>query len=245
MKIKPWEIKETDSRPLNNLINVLIFTEDEVSEKYYFEWFQNNDLKVTVFPNQKSGIKNIINIISHCEKEEIIYKSSRNGSYKIKDGFEIWSVFDKDSYRESPNRDSDISYNIAIDYAIKSGFNVAWSNDCFELWILLHFFDEENVLDLMHRDQIYDELSKIFFEYRENKEIPLESFRYNEYFKKQVRFINIVRFNILPNTELAINRAERLFSKFEEKKSFSEINPCTTVFELVKKLLSLGQKELP
>lgn len=245
MKTKSWELKETDTRSINNLLNVLIFTEDEVSERYYFEWFQNKDLKVTVIPKQNSGLKNIINLIRHCEEEGVIYKTSLNSSYIIKDGFEVWSVFDKDSYRDRDDKDSDIGYNMAIDYAMKSGFNVAWSNDCFELWILLHFFDENEVESLIHRDLIYPELSKIFYEFRENKAIPLESFKYNEYFKKQIRFIDIVRASILPNTNLAIQRAERLLLKFNESKAYSDFNPCTTVHLLVKKLLYLGQKELP
>lgn len=41
-----------------------------------------------------------------------------------------WIVFDKDDYQD---------FDEAIEFAGKNGFEVAYSNQAFELWFLLHF----------------------------------------------------------------------------------------------------------
>ena len=41
-----------------------------------------------------------------------------------------WVVFDKDDYQD---------FDEAIEFAKKNGFEVAYSNQAFELWFLLHF----------------------------------------------------------------------------------------------------------
>ena len=45
---------------------------------------------------------------------------------------QCWVVFDKDDF---PAND----FNMAIDLAKRNGFNVAYSNQAFEYWFLLHF----------------------------------------------------------------------------------------------------------
>ena len=52
----------------------------------------------------------------------------------------IWIVFDKDNI-------IDTDFNEAIKDAKNNGYNVAWSNKCFELWLLLHFKTNESDLD--------------------------------------------------------------------------------------------------
>ncbi len=44
----------------------------------------------------------------------------------------IWAVFDKDSFTEE-------QFNSAIIRAEANEINCAWSNEAFELWLLLHF----------------------------------------------------------------------------------------------------------
>jgi len=241
--MEPWEIKIDDKREdVDKLYNFIIFTEDSVSEKYYLEWFQNNDLKVTVIADQKSGLQNIKNIIHHCEINELITKKGKI-PYIIKEGFYIWGVFDRDAARVGDDAMSDIDFNIAIDYAINAGFNIAWSNDCFELWVLLHFLKHQEILHLNHRDLIYKELSKIFYKFTD-KSIPEEKFNYKHYFKKRDRFISVVREKILPRTTIAIEESRHLLSTFDNENRYSSQNPSTTIHELVEKLLSLGQKNI-
>ena len=58
----------------------------------------------------------------------------------------IWCVYDRDK-EETPAKLSkgNISFDESIKTANSNGIKVAWSNDAFELWILLHF-EEIDVL---------------------------------------------------------------------------------------------------
>ena len=57
-------------------------------------------------------------------------------THRIADGFderdEFWAVFDRD---EHPN------FSDALHRAKAAGVHVAYSNPCFELWVVLHFQD--------------------------------------------------------------------------------------------------------
>lgn len=55
----------------------------------------------------------------------------------LKDKYDqVWCVFDKDGF-------SDTNYNNAIDMAIGYGFKLAYSNQAFEYWLILHFEDHQ------------------------------------------------------------------------------------------------------
>ncbi|MBF0606211.1 MAG: RloB domain-containing protein [Magnetococcales bacterium] len=101
---------------------VLIMCEGEKTEVYYFEDFRD-DLK-------KSGIRginievtgtgyNTVSLVNEAIKEK------NNGSYHS-----VWAVFDKDDFNQ---------FNGAIQIANANNINVAYSNEAFELWYLLHF----------------------------------------------------------------------------------------------------------
>lgn len=64
---------------------------------------------------------------------------------------QCWVVFDKDDF---PAKD----FNQAIALARKNGFNVAYSNQAFEYWFLLHFNPYRGPL---HRQNYADMLSKL------------------------------------------------------------------------------------
>lgn len=127
---------------------------------------------------------------------------------------QVWCVFDKDDFSEN-------DFNKAIKIAKVQGFGVAYSNQSFEYWLILHFEDHQG--GGMHRRDYngkINELLKPFnVTYDGNKRVS-ESF-----FELLDKRIN-----------LAITRAERNFNQFDN------INPAkeessTTVFELVKELL--------
>ena len=64
---------------------------------------------------------------------------------------QCWVVFDKDDY---PDND----FNQAILLAQSNGFRVAYSNQAFEYWFLLHF---NMYMGAIHRNQYPDMLSKL------------------------------------------------------------------------------------
>jgi hypothetical protein len=94
---------------------------------------------------------------------------------------------------------------------------VAWSNDAFELWVLLHFEDIDTTdINCEKRTFYYDKLTNIFLQMpKPNADLTkvqeyLKSRGYKEMLKSKNNFLNIVRPSITPHTYTAINRAKDL-----------------------------------
>lgn len=66
---------------------------------------------------------------------------------------ETWVVFDRDIDIQKPNDKE--TFNQALALAERNNIDVAYSNDAFELWFLLHF---QTVSGEMHRDVVCDKL---------------------------------------------------------------------------------------
>lgn len=77
---------------------------------------------------------------------DVLKKQRRESGHEHFD--EIWVFFDLDN-----------AHKDTFDNAIKSGearkYHVAWSNECFELWYLLHFVDQKTFI---LRGEIYKKL---------------------------------------------------------------------------------------
>ena len=134
--------------------------------------------------------------------------------------------------------------------AERKGIKVAWSNDAFELWILLHFNEinpdlPENKL----RKTYYDNLTQIFRNLSEKNEyltkaLQHTSFNYKKDLKRESNFRYIVRPEIIPNTSLAIQRAKTLEAHYSNDQPNHEKAPCTMVHHLVEALLLAGGKSI-
>lgn len=202
-KEKPYKI---DS--IEKIKSFLIVCEGE-TEEYYFK----------SFPVVTATVKPITAKMSNVAIVEYAETLSKLPEYK---GYEVWCVFDFDIERNIENQKQD--YDFAIDYALKQDFKVAYSNDAFELWYVLHYKDITS--GELHRDIYFDFLGDRWdINYRKNG--------------KTVKFAKTVykKLEDDENTsqEEAIKRAKRLFESQKEK-LYSEQNPCTTVFELVEEL---------
>ena len=137
---------------------------------------------------------------------------------------QVWCVFDKDDFAED-------HFNNSIQRAVANNLNVAYSNQAFEYWLILHFDDHQS--GGMHRNDYNDKLNLL-----------ISSFQI-EYDGNGSKIIEEDFYEILdgmdektgiPRISLAINRAERNYQLFDH------INPAkeessTTVFLLAKELL--------
>ncbi|HNI45813.1 MAG TPA: RloB family protein, partial [Chitinophagales bacterium] len=137
----------------------------------------------------------------------------------------IWIVFDKDNFE-------DYNFNNAINKATAHGIKVAWSNQAFEYWFILHFMDHQG--GGMHRDGYYDLI---------NQHIG----KYGEKYDKDSKNVSRKMFDILAaiNPEdnvkpkrtfrqLAWQRAKRIYEHHQQEgKTPAMSESCTTVFELV------------
>jgi hypothetical protein len=134
---------------------------------------------------------------------------------------EVWVIFDKDD-----NKD----FDEAITFANKNYLNVAWSNECFELWLLLHF---QNLNSAISRDNYSTKLNNHFKEKNIN----------NGVYDKNIKEIFDITY---PFVDTAIIRSECLVKEYEEAKIFSptKMNPCTSVQDLVKELIKYIKPKL-
>lgn len=245
---KPWDLKTEDERPVDSIYTFLIFCEDETSEIEYFNWFETKNIKINVFPKQKSMMANVIKAIAHCKDNGIIDENNN-----VVEGYEVWCVYDRDRNPTSAvSLENNTEFNIAHSVAESHKINLAWSNDAFELWILLHLMDVDiNDIDYKLREKYYEVLDDYFRNHSNPNErlvkiLSHATFSYKKDLKHRKNFIEVVRSEILIHTNTAIERAERMLIIHKSNSdNYDEWSPCTLVHRLVVRLLEEGKKELP
>lgn len=149
-----------------------------------------------------------------------------NSAYQLsqKEKFDqVWCVFDKDSFPAS-------NFNNAIIIAKSHNFGVAYSNQAFEYWLILHFEDHQG--GAMDRRDYAKKLNGYLAPY---------SVKYSTSSKlitNEIFDILLSQSEIESKTrqELAIERAERNMKHFDNTNPAIE-ESSTRVHELVKELL--------
>jgi len=115
---------------------VVIASEDRYAVKQYFDFFESNRIQFRVLetPGTKSAPEHVLNRIDKYVEE-----------FEIGDGDTFWVVCDCDHWVE-PNHIQNLTH--VLQDCRKKDINVALSNPCFDLWLLLHFadFPAENML---------------------------------------------------------------------------------------------------
>lgn len=119
----------------------LIVCEGEHTEPDYFKAFRLTTATV-------KAVGEAMNTMSLVGKA-IRIREAEKGKKRFYD--QCWVVFDKDDY---PADD----FNQAIQFAERNGFRVAYSNQAFEYWFLLHFHLYTRAI---HRSQYKDMLAKL------------------------------------------------------------------------------------
>lgn len=244
---KPWNIKVDDKRTSNNLITFNIFCEGKNSEPIYFEGFETSLIKIITHGEQKSMCKNLNKTLAKCLDDGIL-KKTENGKYEFyEEGIEIWCAFDRDKGANGISiREGDVEFVSAMVIANNSPIRVAWSNDSFDLWILLHFEDViDNIEDAKNRTYYFDRLTSYFKNHSNpnellQKTISHHSFSYEKDLKQERKIRQIIIPEIISKTEIAIKRAKILFDMHQDEQDFAKKMPCTTVYQLVERLKEIG-----
>ena len=130
----------------------------------------------------------------------------------------VWAVFDKDAFDD---------FDDAISLAGSKNINCAWSNESFELWLLLHF---KEVSTPTGRKDLFEELEQAIRNalHKNNPEAVFDLSKGND------RIYELV--TILGNEADAIKRAAALKSKYKTTTKPSEQNPCTRMDLLIHEL---------
>ncbi len=248
---KPWDIKKTHKRKANSLPTFIIFCEDKVSEPVYLKYFETSNIKINFAKEQKSMMANVLSAITHCRENGLIQFIDGNDCLVAEDT-QIWCVYDRDKEESSVNLPKgNTDFDQSIITANSAGIKVAWSNDAFELWVLLHFEDIEfENFENTKRKTYYNKLTEIF----KNLENPNDNlikvknytnWNYKHSLKSEKNFRNIVRSEIINKTNEAINRAKKLEEYFNEQNLQNhKKSPCTLMHHLVEELIELGGRQI-
>ncbi|MGC1396347.1 MAG: RloB family protein [Coleofasciculaceae cyanobacterium] len=171
----------------------LIVCEGEKTEPNYFRRFR--------VPKNVAEI----NIQGLGENPSKLVKSAKE--LKIQEEYDqVWCVFDRDDWTVE-------DFNNAIKNAEEQGFRVAYSNEAFELWYVLHF---EYLNTGIPRSKYFSKLTSLLGKnYQKNSEML-----YDDLLEKQ---------------SVAIRNAEKLINSYEPRTPVYD-NPCTTVHLLVQEL---------
>lgn len=199
-------------RPVAELIekpSILIVCEGENTEPSYFNQFRLSSATIKSVGegyNTTSLVKRAIQLASEKQYDQ------------------VWCVFDKDDFAES-------DFNSAIQIAESQKFQVAYSNQSFEYWLILHFDDHQG--GGMHRRNYNDKINELLKPFGVTYD-GNGSKKVNEDFFELLDGVN-------PKTnkkriDLAITRAKRNFNQFDHQNPAKE-ESSTTVFQLAEELI--------
>ncbi len=188
---------------------LLILCEGKVTEPQYFKEFKREyrSQLVDIEILRACGVPKTL-VESAVERK----KSAERQARKEKDPFvkydEVWCVFDVD---EHPNLKE------ALKQARDNKLNVALSNPCFELWILLHFQDQR--------------------QYRERGWMQTACRGHLPDFSKVADYERL-----RANYAEAVKRAEQLLV-WQKQQDRENGNPSTSVHRLTQAIAQLGKEQ--
>lgn len=190
---------------------ILIVCEGEKTEPNYFKTFKTISNGSFVYDIESKGFGlNTVGVVNKA----IELRDKAQTPYDA-----VWAVFDRDSF--PPN-----DFDNAIAIAQAENIGVAWSNEAFELWYLLHFQYRNTA---MSRDEYKKAISDAV-----NAKRPPKGRDY-VYQKNDKQNYNIMI--TYGSQEDAIRNAEALCKQFTDK-AYHSHNPCTMVYKLVLQLLN-------
>jgi RloB-like protein len=237
--MEPWEIKTDDNRKADTKKVFIIFCEDGAVEPAYFDSFRRDDVQIFTHGDKKQHHAQVDYASEYFRKNDLLEMKNGVEVLKIDDGAQVWCVFDRD---REPNDGKDTAFNDSIIAANAKGIKTAWSNDDFELWVLLHFEDVDPTnLDYLNRKKYYERLTQILKEcLPEEKMFQNPKFDYYTTMKSRKNFITHTYQLMKESLDVAIERAEKLeaFHLANPLKPSHLHCPCTKVHLLVKELRS-------
>lgn len=163
------------------------------TEELYFKKFRSDLGKIIVKPilNNENPKRIVERTINEVNKDKYI---------------QAWAVFDKDDFND---------FDEAIQLANKNDIHVAFSNQAFELWFILHY---KYMAHNMHRNKYEGELEKLIGK---------------SYSKTNDQMYDLLKSKI----DDAITNAKKGHQKCKlESNKPSNWESCTTVYTLVEQL---------
>lgn len=211
--LKPWErTAAIQAAPIDFLPprqSFLIICEGQETEKNYFNSFRANK-SVEDFEVKGLGA-NTLSLVQKALEIRANLEAKREAPFD-----QAWCVFDRDSFPAQ-------NFNAALQLATQNGFHVAYSNQAFELWYLLHFdFHNAAISRTLYSEKLS---AKLGFHYRKNSPLTYTALQQ------------------LGDEERAMKFADNLLKSCITEKGFLDPesnNPSTTIHCLVRELRDQG-----
>jgi len=187
----------------------LIFTEGTDTEPKYFEAIKN---KI----NSKFKDKISLVIEGAGDNTVSLFNKAKEKAENDPNGFKhVWIVYDTDEF--PPERINSTAQLCKKNTTNEIMYHAIWSNQCIELWFLLHFgFYHSDI----HRSEYWPKLTE-----------HLCGLGYGKYSKERDDMYDILE----PYMETAINNAEKL-ATINKGKTPADSAPGTEVYQIIKKL---------
>ena len=236
---KKKELEKSDfKRTVNDkktVPDIVIACEDSCSSPTYFKMIVNNLIKdkiitqdsFVIAPHKHTNPIGVLNDLQNYKKDGKTYK----------DFDHKWIVIDRDISRVSGGGHTAEDFNNALQNAKskKSNLNVevAYANDSFELWYLLHFEYRNSAIS---RDEVLTQVIKRLKAVDTHKFAQLSKDNI-----KQENYTKLIFETLKPLQDVAIRNAKKLLESYGEEHNPESDNPSTTIYKLVNILNSLGQ----
>jgi len=236
---KKKELEKKDfKRKVNDrktIPDIIIACEDSISSPTYFRMIVDSLIEQKIITQDSF----VIAKHNHTHPSGVLddlkkYRSNNGKTYKDFD--HKWIVIDRDCERVNGGGHTAEDFNNALQNAkkIRSDLHVdvAYANDAFELWYLLHFEYRNTAIS---RDELIERVIEKL------KQLDSHKFsRLNRDNIKQANYAKLIFEALLPKQEDAILNAERLLLCYGDEHNPECDNPSTTIHKLVNILNSLG-----
>jgi hypothetical protein len=238
-----WETKSGDARRNDDMEVFIIFCEDGAVEPAYLNAFRSHRVQISCIPNAGQHHQNVDHATNYLRNKGMLEVANGVEVLKFMPGTQVWCMYDRD--KDAAKDDGkDTAFNDSIANARGRGMGVAWSNDNFELWILLHFVDVDvNDAACLHRDGYYLQLQGVLRSaYPEasalGQKVHNPMFTYRDSLKSGSQFARMMLPLLAGKMEDAIARAQNLEKHHDEaSKTPHRKVPCTMVHHLCLQIL--------
>ena len=181
----------------------IIFSEGTKTEPHYIQGFTKQvNRKYAQFTSQDR----IIVIGTGRSTQSLLEYARKTVSRKYPECKVVWLMYDKDDFPIDSFDNTQFSAEAEKD---NQKYHVAWSNECVELWFILHY---QQLFSHIGREQ-YQEVLKEHFPYEKNLDTIYDILK--------------------DRTQTAIENAEALYNSYEPDAPPSQRAPATRVHELV------------
>ena len=208
-----WYAKKRNKKILIAPENHLILCEGEKTEPNYFREIKNRidnkykgeKIDIEIIEGTKRGRLNLLKLA-----EEEVRKSKKKYNH-------VWLVYDKDEFNKD-EFDNTVYKIEALNKKGKVKYHALWSNQCIEVWFLLHFIDLK--VDVSREEYI----EKINENWKKHKIDEKYTKNDKEIYNKLEKY-----------QDTAIKRTKKIIEE-NKGKAPSKIAPGSTIYEIIEEL---------